>query len=139
MTDLPFDFSDTLEAFECPESIQVYEKTGSYVDGYWTETATEPRSLNCILLNVDEHKMEIVSEGRNVDAAYCIMIPEDADTLYYTTQQNASIQPKQTYAIIDGLEYIVVNNPETVKNAGFKSYYALRYKDGTNPAEVPNG
>ena len=139
MTDLPFDFSDTLEAFECPESIQVYEKTGSYVDGYWTETATEPRSLNCILLNVDEHKMEIVDEGRNVDAAYCIMIPEDADTLYYTTQQNASIQPKQTYAIIDGLEYIVVNNPETVKNAGFKSYYALRYKDGTNPAEVPNG
>ena len=138
MTDLPFDFSDTLEAFECPKTIQVYEKTGEYVDGYWTETATEPRELNCILLNVDEHKMEIVAEGRNVDAAYCIMIPEDADTLYYTTQQNASVQPKQTYAIIDGFEYVVVNNPETVKNAGFKSYYALRYKDGTNPVEVDN-
>ena len=139
MTDLPFDFSETLDAFECPEEIQVYEKTGEYVDGYWTETAGTPRSLNCILLNVDEHKMEIVAQGRNVDAAYCIMFPDGADTLYYTTQQNATVQPKQSYALIDGLEYIVVNNPETVKNAGFKSYYALRYKDGTNqPPEENN-
>ena len=53
MTDLPFDFSETLEAFECPEPIQVYEKTGSYVDGYWTETSGTPRTLHCILLNVD--------------------------------------------------------------------------------------
>ena len=133
MTDLPFDFSETLEAFECPESIQVYEKSGSYVNGYWTETSGKPRDLNCILLNVDEQKMQIVAEGRNVDAAYCIMFPDGVDTLYYTTQQNATVQPKQSYAIIDGLEYVVVNNPETVKNAGFKSYYALRYKDGTNP------
>lgn len=139
MTDLPFDFSATLEAFECPESIQVYEKSGSYVDGYWVETKSTPRSLNCILLNVDEQKLEIVAEGRNVDAAYSIMFPADRDTLYYTTQQNANIQPKQTYAIIDGLEFVVVNNPETVKNAGFKSYYALRYKDGTNPTEDNNG
>ena len=138
MTDLPFDFSETLDAFECPESIQVYEKTGSYVDGYWTETKGEPRTLNCILLNVDEQKMEIVAQGRNVDAAYCIMFPDGVDTLYYTTQQNATVQPKQSYALIDGLEYIVVNNPETVKNAGFKSYYALRYKDGTNQTEVPD-
>ena len=139
MTDLPFDFSETLEAFECPEPIQVYEKTGSYVDGYWTETSGTPRTLHCILLNVDEQKLEIVAHGRNVDAAYSIMFPADADTLYYTTQQNASIQPKQTYAINDGLEYVVVNNPETVKNAGFKSYYALRFKEGTNPTENTDG
>ena len=37
MTDLPFDFSDTFEAFECPEPITAYEKTGSYVDGRWVE------------------------------------------------------------------------------------------------------
>ena len=138
MTDLPFDVSETLDAFECPESIQVYEKSGSYVDGYWTETSGEPRTLNCILLNVDEQKMEIVAQGRNVDAAYCIMFPDGVDTLYYTTQQDSTVQNKQTYAIIDGMEFVVVNNTETVKNAGFKSYYALRYKDGTNKPEVEN-
>lgn len=126
---LPFDFSDTLEAFECPEAIEVYEKTGQYVDGYWTQTVGEKRTLNCILLNVDEHKLQIVAEGRNVDAAYCIMFPEGEDTLYYTSQQNGTVQSKQSYAIIDGWEYMIVNNPETVKNAGFKSYYAMRFKE----------
>lgn len=138
MTDLPFDFSETLEAFTCPEPIQVYEKTGSYVDGYWTQTDGPKRELNCILLNVDEEKLQIVAQGRNVDAAYSIMFPEGQDFLYYTIQQDANVQTKQSYAIIDGLEYVIVNNPETVKNAGFRSYYAMRFKDGTNPTEATN-
>lgn len=129
MTDLPFDFSETLEAFECPEPIEVYEKTGAYVDGYWTQVDGPKRTLNCILLNVDEKKLEIVASGRSVDAAYCIMFPEGTDTLYYNLQQNNTIQNKQSYVVIDGLEYMVVNNPETVKNAGFKSYYALRFQE----------
>ena len=129
MTDLPFDFSETLEAFECPEPIEVYEKTGAYVDGYWTQTNGPKRTLNCILLNVDEKKLEIVASGRSVSAAYCIMFPEGTDTLYYNLQQNNTIQNKQSYVVIDGLEYMVVNNPETVKNAGFKSYYALRFQE----------
>ena len=135
MTDLPFDFSETLEAFTCPEPIQVYEKTGAYVDGYWTQTVGTKRTLNCILLNVDETKLEIVAKGRHVDSAYAIMFPEGEDTLFYTIQQNANVQSKQTYVEIDGLEYVVVNNPETAKNAGFKSYYALRYLDAENPQE----
>lgn len=138
MTDLPFDFSETIEAFTCPEPIQVYEKTGSYVDGYWTQTDGPKRELNCILLNVDEEKLQIVAQGRNVDAAYSIMFPEGQDFLYYTIQQDANVQTKQSYAIIDGLEYVIVNNPETVKNAGFRSYYAMRFKDGTNPTEATN-
>ena len=138
MTDLPFDFSETLEAFTCPEPILVYEKTGAYVDGYWTQTSGPKRELYCILLNVDETKLEIVAKGRHVDAAYAIMFPEGEDTLFYTIQQNANVQSKQTYVEIDGLEYVVVNNPETVKNAGFKSYYALRYLDAENPQEEPN-
>lgn len=138
MTDLPFDFSETLEAFTCPEPIEVYEKTGAYVDGYWTQTEGPKRTLECILLNVDEEKLQIVAQGRNVDAAYAIMFPEGTDFLYYTLQQGSNVQAKQSYVIIDGLEYVVVNNPETVKNAGFRSYYALRYKDGTNPTEVNN-
>lgn len=138
MTDLPFDFSETLEAFTCPEPIQVYEKTGSYVDGYWTQTDGPKRELSCILLNVDEEKLQIVAQGRNVDAAYSIMFPEGQDFLYYTIQQDANVQTKQSYAIIDGLEYVIVNNPETVKNAGFRSYYAMRFKDGTNPTEATN-
>lgn len=129
MTDLPFDFSATLEAFECPEPIEVYEKVGQYVDGRWQEYEQNRRSLNCILLNVDETKQEIVSQGRNVVGAYCVMFPEGEDTLYVSWQQNEQIQGMQSYLVIDGFEYIVVNNPETVKNAGFRSYYALRYKD----------
>lgn len=132
MTDLPFDFSDTLEAFQCPEPITVFEKTGSYVNGRWIEVKGTERQLSCILLNVDETKMEIVAEGRNVESAYCIMFPKDRDQLYYTIQQNNTIEAKQSYAVIDGLEYIVKNNPETVKNAGFRSYYALRYKEQHN-------
>lgn len=129
MTDLPFDFSATLEAFECPEPIEVYEKVGQYVDGRWQEYEQNHRSLNCILLNVDETKQEIVSQGRNVVGAYCVMFPEGEDTLYVSWQQNEQIQGMQSFLVIDGFEYIVVNNPETVKNAGFRSYYALRYKD----------
>lgn len=132
MTDLPFDFSETLEAFECPEPIEVYEKTGAYVDGYWTQVDGPKRTLNCILLNVDEKKLEILAHGRTVDAAYSIMFPEGADTLYYTIHQGNTIQNKQSYVVIDGLEYVVVNNPETVKNAGFKSYYALRFEKPEN-------
>lgn len=132
MTDLPFDFSETLEAFECPEPITVYEKSGAYVNGRWVETKGNERTLNCILLNVDESKQEIVAEGRNVVSAYCMMFPVGRDTLYFTSQQNNTIQAKQSYVVIDGLEYIVVNNPETAKNAGFLSYYALRYKEQEN-------
>jgi len=126
---LPFDFSDTFEAFECPEAIEVYEKTGQYVDGYWKQKKLNRRKLNCILLNVDEMKLQIVAEGRNVDAAYCIMFPDGVDKLFYTYQQNGKVQSKQSYALIDGWEYMIVNNPETLKNAGFRSYYALRFKE----------
>lgn len=132
MTDLPFDFSATLEAFECPEPIEVYEKVGEYVDGKWVEYKENQRSLSCILLNVDETKQEIVGQGRNVVGAYCMMFPEGQDELYFSWQQNNTIQGKQSFAVIDGFEYIVVNNPETRRNAGFLSYYALRYKDQEN-------
>lgn len=132
MTDLPFDFSETLDAFECPEQIQAYEKQGSYVNGYWTETAGTKRSVRCILLNVDERTLEIVAQGRNVDTGYCVMIPEDEDEFFVAYQQNGTIQGKQTYFVIDGLDYVIVKNPETVKNAGFRSYFALRFKEGTN-------
>lgn len=132
MTDLPFDFSETLEAFECPNPIKVYEKYGSYIDGRWVETKENVRQLNCILLNVDELKQEIVASGRNIDAAYCVMFADGVDELFVSYQQDATIQSKQSYIQIDGLEFVVVNNPETVKNAGFRSYYALRYKDQEN-------
>lgn len=135
MTHLPFDFSATLDAFECPETITVYEKEGSYVEGYWEETKSNERELNCILLNVDEKKLEIIAEGRHVDAAYSIMFDGDQDELYVTYQQDNTIQGKQSYALIDGFEYVVVNNPETNKNAGFKSYYALRYESSENVPE----
>lgn len=135
MTDLPFDFSATLDAFECPETITVYEKEGGYVDGYWQQTKTNERELNCILLNVDEKKLEIIAEGRHVDAAYSIMFDGEQDELYVMHQQNSTIQGKQSYALIDGFEYVVVNNPETNKNAGFKSYYALRYKSAEDEGE----
>ena len=132
MTDLPFDFSETLMAFECPEPIIVYEKSGQYVNGRWTETRQNERSLNCILLNVDEFKQQLVASGRNVDCAYCVMFPAGQDKLYVSYQQGPNIQGLQSYLVIDGLEFVVVNNPETVKNAGFLSYYALRYKEQLN-------
>lgn len=129
MTDLPFDFSATLDAFECPEAIEVYEKVGQYVNGRWQEYEQNRRSLNCILLNVDENKQEIVAQGRNVESAYCVMFPDGQDQLYVSWQQNGQIQGMQSYLVIDGFEYVVVNFPETRRNAGFLSYYALRYKD----------
>ena len=132
MTNLPFDFSATLDAFECPESITAYEKEGAYVDGYWTETKTNEREVNCILLNVDERKLEIIAEGRHVDQAYCMMFPGESDEMFIVHQQNENVQNKQTYVKIDEFEYVVVNNPETVKNAGFRSYYALRFKSPTD-------
>ena len=138
MTHLPFDFSETLDAFECPETITAYEKSGAYVNGYWVETKGEEREVSCILLNVDEKKLEILAEGRHVDAAYCMMFPEDQDEFFIANQQDYSIQNKQTYVVIDNFEYVVVNNPETTKNAGFRSYYALRYESPENPTTEGN-
>lgn len=135
MTDLPFDFSETLEAFTCPETIVAYDKVGEYVDGYWKEEIQNTRIVSCILLNVDEKKLEIIAEGRHVDAAYCMMFDADEEEMFINHQQDNTIQNKQTYVKIDGFEYVVVNNPETVKNAGFRSYYALRYKSEENPDE----
>lgn len=129
---LPFDFSATLEAFECPEPIEVYEKNGQYINGEWVQTEGIHRILNCILLNVDETKIQIVANGRNVDSAYSIMYSTDQEPLYINYQQNRKIQNLQSYALIDNFEYVVVNNPETIKNAGFRSYYALRFKEQEN-------
>lgn len=129
MTDLPFDFSETLDAFECPETITAYEKDGQYVDGIWQEIRTNERTIRCILLNVDEKKLEIVAEGLNITGAYCVMIPGDEDILYATYQQDSIQQKLQSYLIIDNFEFVVVDTPETVKNAGFRSYYALRFKE----------
>lgn len=132
MTDLPFDFSETLEAFTCPETIIAYDKVGSYVNGYWTETVGNRRMVSCILLNLDEKKLEIIAEGRHVESAYCMMFDADEEKMFINHQQDNTIQNKQTYVLIDGFEYVVVNNPETEKNAGFLSYYALRYKSSEN-------
>ena len=129
---LPFDFSATLEEFECPENIVVYEKTGQYINGEWVQEKGYQRTLNCILLNVDEDKLQIVAPGQNIDSAYCIMYDAYEPPLYVNYQQDANIQNLQSYALIDNFEYKVVNNPETVKNAGFRSYYAIRYKEQIN-------
>ena len=129
MTNLPFDFSETLSAFECPEPIQVYERSGSYVNGYWTETKGEPRELNCILLNADERKLEIAAHGRHVDEAYSIMYPGDQEPLYVMYHQGKAVHGKQTYAIIDDKEFIIVNFPETRKNGAFHSYFAIRFEE----------
>lgn len=132
MGSLPFDFTETLEAFQCPEPITVYEKSGEYVNGRWVETKQNERLLYGILLNVDEKRQEIVAQGRNIVGAYCVMFEDGADELYVSYQQNSEIKNLQSYLVIDGLEYVVVNNPETVKNAGFRSYYALRFKEQVN-------
>ena len=102
MTDLPFDFSTTLDAFECPEPIEVYEKSGSYVNGRWAEVEQNHRSLYCILLNVDETKQEIVAQGRKVVGAYCVMFPDGQDELYFSWQQNENLQGLQSFLVIDG-------------------------------------
>ena len=132
MGSLPFDFTETLEAFQCPEPITVYEKSGEYVNGRWVETKQNERLLYGILLNVDEKRQEIVAQGRNIVGAYCVMFEDGEDELYVSYQQNSEIKNLQSYLVIDGLEYVVVNNPETVKNAGFRSYYALRFKEQVN-------
>jgi hypothetical protein len=138
MSDLPFDFSETLDAFECPEPIHVYERTGSYVDGYWVEEKGEPRELRCILLNADERKLEIETHGRHVAEAYSIMYPGYKEPLHVMYHQGKAVHGKQTYAIIDDKEFVVVNFPETRKNAAFHSYYAIRFEEQENPAEVDN-
>ena len=132
MGSLPFDFTETLEAFQCPEPITVYEKAGEYGNGRWVETKQNERLLYGILLNVDEKRQEIVAQGRNIVGAYCVMFEDGEDELYVSYQQNSEIKNLQSYLVIDGLEYVVVNNPETVKNAGFRSYYALRFKEQVN-------
>lgn len=129
MSVLPMDFSFTLQAFDCPYTVQAFEKSGKLVGGRWVEEKENLREItSCILLNVNERTLELIAEGNLVDEAYCIMFEEGVDTLYIQDQQDASIQPKQSYLLIDGKEFIVQKNPETVKNANFKSYYAIRYK-----------
>lgn len=133
MSVLPMDFSYTLQAFGCNHSVNAYEKRGELKGGRWIKTIENRRAVaNCILLNVNEKTLELIAEGNLVDEAYCVMFQDMQDTFYIADQQNADIQPLQTFLEIDGKEFIVMKNPATHKNANFKSYYAIRYKDIKN-------
>lgn len=133
MSVLPMDFSYTLQAFGRNHSVSAYEKRGELKGGRWIKTIENRRAVaNCILLNVNEKTLELIAEGNLVDEAYCVMFQDMQDTFYISDQQNADIQPLQTFLEIDGKEFIVTKNPATHKNANFKSYYAIRYKDIKN-------
>ena len=133
MSVLPMDFSYTLQAFGRNHSVSAYEKRGELKGGRWIKTIENRRAVaNCILLNVEEKTLELIAEGNLVDEAYCVMFQDMQDTFYISDQQNADIQPLQTFLEIDGKEFIVMKNPATHKNANFKSYYAIRYKDIKN-------
>lgn len=133
MSVLPMDFSYTLQAFGRNHSVSAYEKRGELKGGRWIKTIENRRAVNnCILLNVEEKTLELIAEGNLVDEAYCVMFQDMQDTFYIADQQNADIQPLQTFLEIDGKEFIVTKNPATHKNANFKSYYAIRYKDIKN-------
>ncbi len=133
MSVLPMDFSYTLQAFGRNHSVSAYEKRGELKGGRWIKTIENRRAVaNCILLNIEEKTLELIAEGNLVDEAYCVMFQDMQDTFYIADQQNADIQPLQTFLEIDGKEFIVMKNPATHKNANFKSYYAIRYKDIKN-------
>lgn len=133
MSVLPMDFSYTLQAFGRNHSVSAYEKRGELKGGRWIKTIENRRTVaNCILLNIEEKTLELIAEGNLVDEAYCVMFQDMQDTFYIADQQNADIQPLQTFLEIDGKEFIVMKNPATHKNANFKSYYAIRYKDIKN-------
>lgn len=133
MSVLPMDFSFTLQAFGRNHSVSAYEKRGELKGGRWIKTIENRRAVaNCILLNIEEKTLELIAEGNLVDEAYCVMFQDLQDTFYISDQQNADIQPLQTFLEIDGKEFIVMKNPATHKNANFKSYYAIRYKDIKN-------
>ena len=133
MSVLPMDFSYTLQAFGRNHSVSAYEKRGELKGGRWIKTIENRRAVaNCILLNIEEKTLELIAEGNLVDEAYCVMFQDMQDTFYISDQQNADIQPLQTFLEIDDKEFIVMKNPATHKNANFKSYYAIRYKDIKN-------
>ena len=133
MSVLPMDFSYTLQAFGRNHSVSAYEKRGELKGGRWIKTIENRRAVaNCILLNIEEKTLELIAEGNLVDEAYCVMFQDMQDTFYISDQQNADIQPLQTFLEIDGKEFIVMKNQATHKNANFKSYYAIRYKDIKN-------
>lgn len=133
MSVLPMDFSYTLQAFGRNHSVSAYEKRGELKGGRWIKTIENRRAVNnCILLNIEEKTLELIAEGNLVDEAYCVMFQDMQDTFYIADQQNADIQPLQTFLEIDCKEFIVMKNPATHKNANFKSYYAIRYKDIKN-------
>lgn len=133
MSILPFDFSQTLAEFACPESFTAYEMVGQYVRGEWVMTKENERTIDeAILLDVEEEILEILSEGNLVDEAYSIMFAKDYDEFFIMDQNNANVQNKQTYVVIDGKEFIVKRNPKTAKNSNFRSYYAIKYKDIAN-------
>lgn len=134
MTFLPMDFTDVLNEFTCPQAWEAYEKQGAYVNGYWVEQIIEEsrREVQGILLNVEEKKMELKDPGNIVGSGYCAMFDVDQTVFYIPYNQRQVIQGKQTYWLIDGLEYRVLANPVTSANASFHSYFAARYRSNEN-------
>lgn len=130
MSSLPFDFSQVLTAFDCPNvKVQAYEKKGELVGGRWVETKENLRTLaGCILLGIDPETLALIAEGNQVDEAYCLMYDTSADKFYIQDQQDAAIQPLQTYVLIEGKEFLITKNPKTRQNTNFDSYFAIRYK-----------
>ena len=131
---LPMDFTDVLNDFRCPVVWSAYEKEGKYVNGYWVEQIIEEskREVSGILLNVDTKKLNLADEGNILSDGYCAMFNRAQTVFYIPYNEKQQINGKQTYWVIDGLEYRVITNPKTSSNANFRSYYAVRYRENVN-------
>jgi hypothetical protein len=128
------DFTATLTAFTCPQSWEVYEKEGAYINGYWQEEIVEEskREVQGILLEIDPTTLKLDDLGSIVESGYCAMFEKNQDFYSIPYSQNQQIQGKQTYWLIDGFEYRVVKNPVTSSNTNFSSYNAVRFRSNTN-------
>jgi hypothetical protein len=125
---MPMDFSIVLDTFASPLPITVTDTVGAYVDGRWTLTESEPRTITGIVLATVPDALQFLKEGESSQPGIAI---HTRDTLYYSDIDDSAPdgqETRQSFVTYDGLKYRVNGSGTTFSgNVTSSIYNAVRW------------
>lgn len=127
MPALPMNFDAVLSAFRHPSPIPVYDTTGEYVDGEWTETDPVLRGdISAIVLAMKTADLEFYREGYSTDSGISL---HTKDTLFWTdiNSRPEGQESRQSYVDYQGYRFRVVGTGFMFGNTNFNIYHCVRY------------
>ena len=125
MSVLPLDMDDVLTSFDTPNTVQVYDRTGSRgATGTWDYTVGATRNIDAVVLQMSMQELMILTEG---DVSGGGIILHTKETLYFQTPNTAGIEDRQSFVLYQGFTFRVVATGFQSQNANFNTYKAIRF------------